>query len=205
MGWQEYVPAESVSYVESLLSPYRVDVRVSRERATKSGDFRPGKQKHRISVNSNLNPYHFLWVLVHEIAHLHVHEYEKRRVPPHGQEWKDTFRILMWPLLDEAWMPEEIKKKGQQHLINPKATTHSDPALLSALHSFNSDMEKPLTVADLEDGETFELKGKIFKRGPKQRTRYKCLEVSTGRWFLVHGIAPASMDFRSFAAIQKSR
>ena len=205
MNWQERVPSESIPYIESLLAPYRVDIRVSRERQTKTGDFRPGKENHRISVNGNLNPFHFLWVLVHEIAHLQVHVYEKRRVAPHGQEWKDAFRIAMWPLLEEPWMPLDIKQKGQNHLLRPKATTHSDPALLNALKAFDENPVEQLTVDDLNEGDTFELKGRIFQKGPKQRTRHKCLELASGRWFLVHGIAPARIDFRTFAANPKSR
>ena len=191
MGWTSRIPPQAVNYINKLIAPYRVDVHVARARRTKTGDFRPGRHGHRISVNGNLNPYHFLWVLVHEIAHLHVHERYRRRVAPHGEEWKSAFRDLMWPLTEVDWIPSELKPVWQRHLKNPKATTFSDQLLIEAFRAYDGDEEQVTTVSMLEEGVEFALSnGRRFRRGPKQRTRYKCQEISSGRWYLVQGLAP---------------
>ncbi|HAD34265.1 MAG TPA: hypothetical protein DCF44_07170 [Chitinophagaceae bacterium] len=44
-----------------------------------------------MSVNGNLNSYHFLITLLHEIAHMLVWEQFRNRVKPHGLEWKHVF------------------------------------------------------------------------------------------------------------------
>lgn len=191
MGWSSRIPPQAEKYINELLTPYRVDVVVSRVRRTKTGDFRPGRHGHRISVNGNLNAYHFLWVLVHEIAHLHVHEGYKRRVAPHGDEWKNKFRELMWPLTEEEWVPAELKPVWQRHLRKPKATTFSDKKLVEAFRQFDAEGDQVTTVSMLDEGAEFTLSnGRRFMRGPKQRTRYKCQEIRSGRWYLVPGLAP---------------
>jgi SprT protein len=190
MAWGSHIPPQAENYVNELLRPYRVDVRVSRARRTKTGDFRPGKKGHQISVNGNLNEFHFLWVLIHEIAHLYVYEAYKQRVAPHGPEWKQTFQNLMCPLTEVEYVPRELRAQWQRHLRKPKASTFSDPTLVQAFRVYDEE-DDVITVSMLFEGQEFELPGgRRFQRGPKQRTRYKCQEISSGRWFLVPGLAP---------------
>jgi len=191
MGWELRIPPQAETYISELLAPYRVDVHVARARRTKTGDFRPDRHVHRISVNGNLNPYHFLWVLVHEIAHLHVHERYRKRVAPHGAEWKTTFRDIMWPLTEADWVPAELRRVWQRHLRNPKATTFSDHELIEAFRVYDDESEQVKTVSMLDEGVEFTLSnGRRFRRGEKQRSRYKCQEISSGRWYLFQGLAP---------------
>lgn len=69
-----YFPAEAVSSMEQLLAQYRIRIYAKKRRHAKLGDFKPGTRvkPHQITVNSDLNPYAFLLVFLHELAHLQV-------------------------------------------------------------------------------------------------------------------------------------
>ena len=69
---QEYLPDGSYESVLAYIMQYNIQLTVTRSRKTILGNYQyhPLHQKHRISVNGNLNTYSFLITLLHEIAHL---------------------------------------------------------------------------------------------------------------------------------------
>ena len=96
----EYLPEASVAKVLSLLDKYPCHLKIVNKRRTKHGDFkRYADGKIQITINNDLNPYRFLFTLIHEFAHLITFE-EFKRVKPHGQEWKRNFKLLMLPFLN---------------------------------------------------------------------------------------------------------
>ncbi len=89
-----YIPQQAVDLMAEWILDFNFDLRITKERNSKLGDYRnptPG-ERHKISVNHNLNQYAFLITLVHEIAHLHTWEKHKWKVKPHGDEWKNEFK-----------------------------------------------------------------------------------------------------------------
>src|ERR1017187_1881109 len=72
--FRSYIPEQSIEYVLNWFLEHKVRLRISLNRSSKSGDYRPAHQNlpPRISVNNNLNPYDFLITLVHEMAHHEV-------------------------------------------------------------------------------------------------------------------------------------
>ena len=93
--YKDFIPTNSISYVEDLLKLYQIEIKVKSERRTRHGDFRVLSNGNcLITVNSNLNKYRFLITLIHEITHLYVFKLFKNKVKPHGLEWKNQFRIL---------------------------------------------------------------------------------------------------------------
>lgn len=189
-GLSKYLPPDTAVPMAQLIVEHKVHMRVSRERSSKMGDYRPphdGKG-HRISVNHNLNSYAFFITLVHEIAHLKAWNQYQNRVDPHGKEWKGHFQNLMLPYLGKSIFPEDIEKALSRYLKNPAASSCSDPHLYKVLARY--DDVPVIHLDDIPPGSKFGLgNGMVFIKGEKQRTRYRCKEVNKGRHYFVSGIA----------------
>ncbi|MBN2237757.1 MAG: SprT-like domain-containing protein, partial [Bacteroidales bacterium] len=108
----QHIPEAAVNPLSEWLLKNKVQLRISKARATKLGDFRAPKDGDipRISVNHNLNRYAFLITLVHEMAHVESWRNRSffRREKPHGKKWKSTFAKLMEPFLNESIFPKEL-------------------------------------------------------------------------------------------------
>ena len=115
---EKYLPEASVPLILEWLSGSNVQLNISRSRTSKLGDYRSphGVKYHKISVNHDLNKYQFLLTLVHELAHLKTYESHKHRAKPHGKEWKDNFRALMQPFLDESVFPADLLAPVRKYL-----------------------------------------------------------------------------------------
>ena len=186
-----YLPEASIPLVLEWLKKYNVQLKISKSRNTKHGDYRPPIRQayHRISVNHDLNRYHFLLTFVHELAHLVVWEKHKNKVKPHGTEWKKQFRELMNPVLTVDFFPEDLLNVLQQYLKNPAASS-SDIKLATALAKYNSNKTPVLTVADIPVNGFFRTQnGMVFKKGEKMRTRYRCVRVDNKRLYMVSAVA----------------
>ena len=54
--FKDFIPANSISYVEDLLNLYSIEIKIKSERKTRHGDFRVLRNGNcLITVNSNLN------------------------------------------------------------------------------------------------------------------------------------------------------
>lgn len=184
---QKYIPDESVDYVLNLLYSANVQLKITRNRNSKLGDYRPPfKVKyHQISVNHNLNPYHFLLTLIHEFAHLKTWETYGNKVKPHGKEWKESFKELMQPLLTESVYPKELLKVLKKYMLNPTATT-SNVNLLQFLRKYDEKNDH-MILADLPDNAVFRIhNGFVFQKLEKMRKRYKCRRLDNKKIYLVN-------------------
>lgn len=153
------------------------------------GDFRyRSGHKPVITVNRDLNPYAFTVTYIHEVAHLQAFEKYGHRIAPHGPEWKETFKKLMLPLIETGAFPEELGLRLRRHLANPKAASCSDPALMVALSAYD-EQKTGILLAELRIGEEFLLDSRHFKKEGKKRTRSVCLEMKTGRKYLISEVA----------------
>ncbi len=159
--------------------------RIKRKRATKLGDYKydPRSRKHTITVNNDLNPYSFLITYIHEVAHLVTYKKHKRSVPPHGREWKNSFKELMIPLLNTTVFPQELLKHVVHYLRNPSASSCNDHNLTMALAGY--DTNRSTVLQDIELGSLFRLGKRTFKKEALKRTRYICLEVKSGKRYLI--------------------
>ena len=193
---QRYFPEASVAMVGEIFEQRRFRLHFKRPRASKLGDFRPPRTKNdlcTITLNLDLNPYQMLITYVHEVAHYDVYQcYGTRRVQPHGTEWQARFAALLAPFMTDSVFPNDVLAALRKHLQHIKASSTADQNLQRILKQYDKHAETITTVESLPDGSRFILKnGLVFRKGEKQRTRYKCLCESNGRWDFVSALAEA--------------
>ncbi|MBL7765084.1 MAG: SprT-like domain-containing protein [Chitinophagaceae bacterium] len=185
-----YLPPVTSEDVIAYLHQYGIQLSLKRERKSVLGDYRPAHRghPHRISVNGNLNPYHLLITFLHELAHLITFIQYQQKVLPHGAEWKQAFSKLIDHFIRKNTFPENIRMALQKTLSNAAATTCSDPVLYRVLLEYDQENHQCL-VEQLKPGDCFKTeKEQTFRMLEKRRTRYTCVEVSTGKKFLFPGI-----------------
>lgn len=182
---EKYLPSHAVPPVFKMIEENRVYLKIVNERVTRHGDYRRLPDgAHQITVNSNLNKYRFLMTLIHEIAHLIAFEKYGRNIKPHGQEWKYTFQQLMLPFINPEIFPGHLLPLIARHFRNPKASSDTDAHLSVALKKFDPETDKNY-IFEVPAGGSFRIyNGKIFKKGPKRRKLYECLEIATGKIYL---------------------
>ncbi len=189
----KYLPLPSVEPVARLVIDHHVHLRVTKSRRSKLGDYRHpyGNKGHRITINHDLNPYSFLVTLLHEIAHLANWNRHQNNVDPHGREWKHEFRQLLIPFVRLGVFPPDLDMAIKSYLQNPGASSCADPNLYKALQRYNKNEEEDLHfVDDLPVEAVFTLdNGMVFRKGLKRRTRYRCRELRTNKFYDVSGAA----------------
>ncbi|MEI6434630.1 MAG: sprT domain-containing protein [Bacteroidota bacterium] len=199
------LPQAAVENVVAQLLENPVSIKVVRARISKSGDFRPAFNNNppKITINGNLNLFGFLITLVHELAHHHVHLdfnralkkftlRRKKRPLPHGEEWKEQFRLLMVPYLNNEVFPRDILPVLIQYLENPKASSSVDHQLSKALKNYDPS-DTSVRLEDLPFDAIFTIHGKkIFRKKEKIKTRFRCECMKTSRIYLVSPGAPVA-------------
>jgi len=182
---QNFIPDAAFDQVTQLLSHDNLVVKIKKERKTRHGDYRRlPKGKHQITINSNLNTYRFLITLIHEIAHFEAYKSYGKMIKPHGLEWKSVFQHLMLPFLRPEIFPMDVLPLLAMHFKNPKASSDSDSVLSLKLKQYDAPNGK-IFIFEVPEGATFRLyNGKLFRKGPKRRTRFECTELASGRAYV---------------------
>ncbi len=194
---QQYVPVNAFEDVMHYLRHYKVHLTVTRQRQTVLGDYRHAHdgKAHRVSVNGNLNKYSFLITLLHELAHLFTYERYGHRVQSHGREWKQEFSRILAQFISKKIFPADIEAALLKTLSSPAASSCGDVDLLRVLRNYDRKKENHYLVEQLTEGTIFSIEGgRMFKKGEKMRTRYKCVEVGTGKLYLFSGVYEVMCD-----------
>lgn len=177
----------------AMLARWAVELKVSfivaRRRKSRLGDFTPAHRgkMHRISVNGDLHPYHFLIVSLHEFAHLGCWLKHKGAVAPHGQQWKAIYARLLSGFLGKQVFPSELESAIRAHLANPPASSCTCPLLSRALLPYST--KRGELLIDLPSGSTFVFEGYSYRMLELRRTRCLCERLPDGRQFLISGKA----------------
>ena len=190
----KYIPKQSIESVFKLIKTQEVHLKIVNERKTRHGDYRrlPNGQ-HLITVNASLNKYRFLITLIHEIAHLVTFKRHGRYVKPHGKEWKNYFRQLMFPLMRPEIFPSTLLPFMAQHFKSPKASSDTDANLSLALQKFDKFQDKTF-IYQLKVGSKFRIyNGKVFIKGQKKVKRYECKEVDSNRTYIFQPNTPVEL------------
>jgi SprT protein len=190
--FEPYVPEAAVAYCEYLFQNSNFDFSLARPRRSRLGDFtsRPGF-KPRITVNVNLNPYNFLITYIHEVAHYVVyHKYNgifKRRVAPHGIEWKREFNALLQPVMNEGIFPSDVLVPLLAYSANPKASTGADQRLYNSLKKYDdaSATNNKTALIHLNEGANFVFQNRLFVKGAVRRTRVLCVDKVSQRRYTI--------------------
>jgi SprT protein len=192
---QDFIPPASFDQVTQLLIHDNLVVKIKRERKTRHGDYRRlPNGNHQISINSNLNIYRFLITLIHEIAHFEAYKTYGKMIKPHGLEWKSVFQHLMLPFIRPEVFPNDVLPLLAMHFKNPKASSDSDPVLALKLKQYDAPNGKTF-IFEVPEGATFRLyNGKMFRKGPKRRTRFECTELSSGRLYVFNPNAEVELS-----------
>lgn len=188
-AFDKHVPKGAVNYCFDIWKEDPFNFYITKERNTKLGDFRYRRDKkvQTITINHNLNPYQFLITYVHEVAHYRAFTKFGFSIKPHGLEWKKSFQELMEPLLDVNIFPRDVLIPLRRHMINPKASSGADFFLMVELRKFDQ-AEKDDDVQYLQHikkGTQFEIRGRLFEKLETRRTRVLCLEINSGKKYLI--------------------
>jgi hypothetical protein len=186
-----YVPKDSIRILYKWFQQRPFDLKITKKRSTKFGDFRVLEKQElpQISVNSNLNEFAFLITLTHEFAHLLVWHKHQHKVKAHGLEWKKEFTTLMSVLIAKKIFPNHLETVLNNHIKNPPASSAKDVNLVVELKKYDAPANT-VYLSNLPEGTKFTINNKkTFSKGKKRRTRYLCQEISTKKEYLIHGIA----------------
>jgi len=216
-----HLPAGTAGYVAELLDGGQlaapVEIRSVRARRTKLGDHRApvrGRTVHQITINDDLNPYAFLTTLLHEIAHAvtwerHVRPRKpfSRRVLPHGAQWKSEFGRILAPVVEQGALPEDVALALARYLRDPAAATCSDRGLVVALAKYDLPDPSRTLVEEVAVGAAFRVEGgRMFLKGPKLRSRFRCYDAKTGVEYRIHPLCRVTLcDAPGNASAQGSR
>jgi hypothetical protein len=186
-----FVPEKSTALAFDLWQKKPFRFVIAKARNSKLGDFRkrPNEDWAVITVNENLNPYSFLITYVHEVAHHWVFEKHKGRPAPHGKEWKNQFKELMLPFQTTYIFPEAVLEALDHYMLNPKAASLSDIRLAKALKAYDPTNPDEISLLELQQGQSFKLENRLFEKQETRRTRVRCKEIKTGKYYLVHKMA----------------
>ena len=193
---QKYIPEPAIAIIARWITEYDFKLKIKRERNTKLGDYRSphSGQNHIITINYNLNKYAFLITLVHEVAHLVTFNKHKNSVNPHGEEWKQHYKQLMKHFLTTDFFPTDVLLALQKHLLSPAASSCSDSNLLRILKRYDENNEQKVFIEKIPHKTIFKYNGeRLFEKGERIRTRYRCKEVATGHIYLFHALAEVEL------------
>lgn len=190
---QAHLPRAAWPVVASWLRRNPVLVRISPPRKTKLGDYRVASrtQRHRISVNEDLNKYAFLVVLVHEFAHYTTFQ-KYRRHEPHGAEWKAEYKRLMRPFLSREIYPADVLRMLTLHLDDAPSSSCTDHGLMRVLRRYDRS-PRPF-LEELEVNTVFRFNEKLFVKGRQLRKRFRCRCLNNRRIYLIDPTAEVHLE-----------
>lgn len=192
---RRHLPADAVEWVYNYFTTNNVYLHITRQRTSKLGDYRwpqPRHNYHEISVNGDLNPYMFLWVFMHEAAHMETHLKYGNKKQPHGHEWQAEYARLMREHID--LFPTEARATialYASHIPFVRATGQQVEEMLRR-HDPDYKPENDIHLDDLSAGSLFRLKSNpaiLFRADQRRRTRWLCTDTATGREYSVRGAA----------------
>lgn len=186
---KNYLPENALPYLYKWLEGVSLTIKIKNDRKTKLGDYRYDKQsqKHQITINGSLEKEAFFFVITHEIAHLLVQNKYHTAVKSHGIEWKNEFSDLLKETVEIY--PENFRAYILKHAVNPKASVGAD-ADLHKLMFLKKEYHENL-IENLNEGQKFRIRKRIFIKGKKRKIRYICRDLKTNKSYLVSGMAVA--------------
>ncbi len=176
---EKYLPPNTLEYLKLWFADHYIHIKITRNRNSKLGDYRKLADKsHEITINSTLVPELFFFVLTHELAHLIAFEKYGRRISPHGNEWKFTFREMLLESL--SIYDEKLRPIIIQFSKSPKANFMSSPDLVKYFHIEKQD-DTLQFIETLQKGDFFMYRNEKYLLEGLIKKNYLCKNLATGR------------------------
>ena len=190
----KHLPVHAVDYCLALWKEQPFAFKISRTRSSCFGNYSFRDGKHTITVNHDLNIYAFLVTYVHEIAHQRAWlNKTKRKIEPHGMEWKKSFQILMTPILHLNVFPEKVLVPLTDYMKNPAASSVSYAPLAKALQSFDAIQTDGVLLSEVADNQWFVFRENVFQKIEKRRTRVLCMERNSKKRYTILATAKVNL------------
>lgn len=193
---ENYLPPGTYPYIEKILEPHYIIVKITNPRQTRTGSFRAytSSKQYYINITGKLNPFSFTVTLLHEVAHLRTWEEYKEKAKPHGNEWKAHFQNLLFPLILKDVFPPDVNSALIKYLENPKASGNGDVRLAKCLKKYDKEKSVYPTIEEIPEQSIFAWRnGKAFRKEEKLRKRYKCIELKTKKVYLFDPLAEVKL------------
>ncbi|KPH11759.1 SprT-like domain-containing protein [Chryseobacterium sp. ERMR1:04] len=176
---EKYLPNNTLQYLKIWFLDHYIHIKITRNRNSKLGDYRKlPDNSHEITINSTLSPQLFFFVLTHELAHLIAFEKYGRRISPHGNEWKETFRLMLLESLEVY--EEELRPIITKFSKSPKANFMASPDLVKYFHIEKQD-DTLQFIEELKKGEYFMYRNEKYLLEGLIKKNYLCKNLATGR------------------------
>lgn len=188
---QDYLPEKTYTLIIYWLKKLDIQIKISKPRKSKFGDYRApfNGEKHRISINRDLNIYAFLLTLMHELAHAKTYLDFGKKVKPHGKEWQLNFAQMMEEIIEQNLLPPDIRFALEQYLTLPSASSCTNVDLHRVLKKYDDTLPGLQFIEELPEEAVFEWRNKQFRKMKKLRKRYKCEELNSGKLYLFSPVA----------------
>lgn len=184
---EKYLPENTLLYLRKWFSDYYIHIKVTKNRNSKLGDYRKLRDNsHEITINSTLAPQLFFFVLTHELAHLIAFEKFGRKIAPHGNEWKHTFREML--LESVGVYDEDLKPIIIKFSRSPKANFMASPDLVKYFHIDNQNDDE-VFIEKLKKGENFIYREQKYLLEGLIKKNYLCMNLATGRKYAFKPLA----------------
>lgn len=188
---EKYLPQNTLQYLRVWFADHYIHIKITRNRNSKLGDYRKlPDNSHEITINSTLFPQLFFFVLTHELAHLIAFERYGRKISPHGNEWKETFRQMLLQSLEVY--EEDLRPIIVKFSRSPKANFMASPDLVKYFHIEKQD-DTLLFIEELQKGEYFIYRNEKYLLEGLIKKNYLCKNLATGRKY----------SFKPLARVQK--
>lgn len=184
---EKYLPENCRPHLKIWFSEHSIHIKITRERSSKLGDYRKMRDSsHEITINSTLQPELFFFVLTHELAHLIAFEKYGRRISPHGNEWKHTFRQMLLESIDVY--SEDLKPIIVKFSRSPKANFMASPELVKYFR-FECEDDSGIYIENINKGEQFIYRNQRYVLEGLIKKNYLCKNLETGRKYSFRPLA----------------
>ncbi len=182
---EQFLPQSALPFLKGWFGNHNCHLKITRNRNSKLGDYRKlPDNSHQITVNGTLEASLFFFVLTHELAHLLAFEKFGRRISPHGQEWKQTFREMLLESIEVY--QDDLKPIIKKFSKSPKANFMASPELVKYFHK---EEEGFCYIENLEIGEKFIFREETYVIKEKIKKRYLCKNLSNGKQYLFKSVS----------------
>ncbi len=176
---EKYLPPNTLPYLKIWFADYYIHIKITKNRDSKLGDYRKlPDNTHEITLNSTLVPELFFFVLTHELAHLIAFEKYGRRISPHGNEWKETFRQMLLQSLEVY--EEKLRPVIVKFSRSPRANFMASPELVRYFHIEKQD-DRLVFIEKLQKGDFFMYRNEKYLLEGLIKKNYLCKNLATGR------------------------